>query len=357
MRERTPPETHPPCRERLPRLQSPAWMRTYDPQQVAALSEPERLARLKPFTEEPFDPISLERAGFLSEVGLQAEDELWLRAGACLWSWLSTPLIPRAFSEEALSHNQLPEVYLAEARGFVEEALWIAAERLYLRCERILNHPRATFAAHSLTLKLAEFEALRTRWKREMPVQDSLLHAGLMLQLRGLGLAAPELARRMEQQRFRRVFWFLVFKRPVLSELRHNEVEITVALTSPLHPETRYSVSAGFAREFTENSELGPELWARQWAQYFDQASTVSQSEFRALLDHFEEKERYKWLNLVAVGGGAKARRAVAAVALAAVQKLENADDVASLERLWGLIPAFSEQYELQQVLKKRFGL
>lgn len=332
-------------------------MRTYDPAQLAELEDPARLTRLKPFLSDAFDPISLDRPGFLAEVGLQPGDEGWLRAGALYWSWLVTPVVPRAFAEEARSRNQFSEVFLQEARGLSGEALWVQGERLFLRCQRILQASNPTKAAASLTLKLGEFEALRARWKTEMADRDQALLDGLLLQLRGVGQEIPALAQRMEAQTFRRVFWLFVFKRPMLSDVKPDEVEVTVGLASPLEASRLYSVSASFAREFAENSDLSPELWAKQWTQFLAERPRVSNAEFVALLDHFQDRDRYKWPNLVAVGG-AKARRAVAAVALQALQKLDSADDTASLERLWKLMDDdFATRHELQQVLKKRFKL
>lgn len=332
-------------------------MRTYEPEKLAELEDPAVLARLKPFLSDAFDPISLDRPGFLAEVGLQPADEAWLRAGAFYWSWLLTPVVARAFSEEARSRNQFPEVFLQEARGLHGETLWVQAERLFLRCERILAATPATSAATSLGLKLAEFEALRARWRTEMASRDQAMLDGLLLHLRGLGQSVPELAKRMEQQTFRRILWLFVVKRPLLSDVKPDEVEVTVLLASPLDPGRQYSVAASFAQEFAENSELSPELWAKQWTQFLAERPKVSPSEFVALLDHFQDKDRYKWPNLVAVGG-AKARRAVAAVALQALQKLESAGDTVAMERLWKLMDEdFATRHELQQVLKKRFKL
>jgi hypothetical protein len=335
----------------------PQTMRTYDPARLAELEDPATLTRLKPFLSDAFDPISLDRPGFLAEIGLQPTDENWLRAGAFFWTWLTTPVLPRAFAEEARSRNQFPEVFLQEALGLTAGALWVQGERLYLRCERILHSPSATKTAASLGLKLAELEALRARWKAEMPDRDQALLDGFLLQLRGVGQQVPELAKRMEAQTFRRVFWLFVFKRPMLSALGPDEVEVTVGLVSPLDGAKRYSVSASFAREFAENSDLSPELWAKQWTQFLAERPRVSGNEFLALLDHFQDQNRYKWPNLVAVGG-AKARRAVAAVALQALQKLDSANDTAALERLWKLMDDdFAARHELQSVLKKRFKL
>lgn len=332
-------------------------MRTYDPARLAELEDPATLTRLKPFLSDAFDPISLERPGFLAEVGLQPGDETWLRAGAVYWSWLVTPVVPRAFAEEARSRNQFSEVFLQEARGLTGEALWVLGERLFLRCQQIVQAANPTKAAASLNLKLAEFEALRARWKNEMSDRDQWLLDGLLLQLRSVGQDIAPLAKRMEQQTFRRVFWVFVFRRPMLSELQPDAVEVTVGLTSPLDSSRQYSVSASFARELAENSDLSPELWAKQWTQFLAERPRVSNAEFVALLDHFQDKERYKWPNLVAVGG-AKARRAVAAVALQALQKLDSADDTVALERLWKLMDDdFATRHELQQVLKKRFKL
>ena len=116
-------------------------------------------------------------------------------------------------------------------------------------------------------------------------------------------------------------------------------------------------MAASFAKEVAENQEIPAELWAKGWADYIGKRTTFTAEEFRALLEHFQDRERFKWPNLVAIKGATKARRAVAAVALSALERLDSSDDTVSLDRLWQMIPDFSERYDLQQVLKKRFKL
>lgn len=328
-------------------------MRSYQPERLEQLEDPATLQRLKPFLTDTFDPISLERPGFLQEIGLQPQDEGWLRAGAYCQQWLYSPVFARAFAEEARFKKLAPAEFLESCRGLVEEPLWRQAERLFLRIQKLVLHPEASKAARQLALKLTDFESLRSRWKAEMQHQDQLALDGLMLQLRGVGQADAVLAKRMEEQTFERFWFFFRRRRPMLTDVRDEEIELSVALAVGGKD---FAVAASFAKEMEENQELSPELWARQWADYFSKRSRVSADEFRALLEHFQDKERFKWPNLVAVGK-ARARRAVAAVALAALERLETADDTPSLERLWQMIPDFSERYELQQVLKKRFGL
>lgn len=327
-------------------------MRSYLPEKLAELEDPATLQRLKPLLSDAFDVISLDRPGFLAELGLLESDESWLRAGAQFQSWLYTPVLPRALAEEASSAKLTNEEFLTRCLGLIGEALWRQGERLFLRCERLLTHPEASRAAQELGLKLTDFEALRTRWKTQGNLDQQVLD-GLMLQLRGVGQAPSLLEKRMEQQREKRFLWFFRIQRPVLTKVSDDEIELTTALT--LAGKT-FSVSASFAREVGENSKLSPELWARQWGDYLNKRSRVTTEEFRAMLEHFEEGERYKAPNLVALHR-AKARRAVAAVAFMALERLESADDTASLERLWKMVPDFSERYDLQQVLKKRFGL
>jgi hypothetical protein len=328
-------------------------MRSYQPDRLEQLEDPATLQRLKPFLSDVFDPISLDRPGFLQEIGLKAEDEGWLRAGAYVQGWLPTPIVPRAFAEEARLKKLKPAEFIERSLGLVEESLWRQAERLFLRCQRLVLHPEASKVARQLGLKLVELEALRTRWKAEMITSDQWALDGLMLQLRGVGQAGPALVKRMEEQTTQKFWFFFRRLRPILTQVSDDEIEVNVALS--LGDKT-YAVAASFAKEMDENKELSPELWAKQWADYLGKRSRVSQDEFCALLDHFQDKDRYKWPNLVALAR-AKARRAVAAVALTALERLESAEDTASLERLWQMIPDFSERYELQQVLKKRFGL
>ena len=328
-------------------------MRSYQPERLEQLEDPATLQRLKPFLSDAFDPISLDRPGFLQEIGLQPGDEGWLRAGAYAQGWLPTPILPRAFAEEARFKKMKPAEFVERSLGLVEEALWRQAERLFLRCQRLVLHPEASKVAKQLGLKLVELEALRTRWKSEMPTSDQWALDGLMLQLRGVGQAGPAFVKRIEEQTTQKFWFFFRRLRPILTQVSDEEIEINVALTMA---DKTYAVAASFAKEMDENKELSPELWAKQWADYLGKRTRVSGDEFRALLDHFQDKDRYKWPNLVALAR-AKARRAVAAVALTALERLESAEDTASLERLWQMIPDFSERYELQQVLKKRFGL
>ena len=328
-------------------------MRSYQPERLEQLEDPAVLQRLKPFLSEAFDPISLDRPGFLAEIGLQPEDEGWLRAGAYSQSWVYTPIVARALAEEARSLKLSPAEFLERSLGLVGEELWRQGERLFLRCQRLALHPEASKAARQLGLKLADFEALRTRWKAEMPTSDQWALDGLLLQLRGVGLGRAALIPRLEEQTYQKFWIFFRRLRPMLTQVSDDEIEVTVVLEMG---SKSYPVAASFSKEMLENKELSPDLWAKQWADYLGKRTRVSGPEFQALLDHFQDKERYKWPNLVALTG-AKARRAVAAVALNALQRLESVEDTASLERLWQMIPDFSERYELQQVLKKRFGL
>lgn len=328
-------------------------MRSYQPERLEQLEDPATLQRLKPFLTDTFDVISLERPGFLAEIGLQPQDEGWLRAGAYCQGWLYTPVLPRAFAEEARSQKLSSAAFLERCQGLIGEALWRQAERLFLRCQRLVLHPEASKAAAQLGLKLPDLEHLRTRWKSEMPTSDQLALDGIMLQLRGVGQPAPTMAGRMDEQTTQKFWFFFRRQRPMLTDVKDDEIEVTVALS--LHGKT-FAVSASYAKEMGENQELSAELWARQWMDYLDKRSRISHEEFKALLEHFQDQERFKWPNLVAVKG-AKAMRAMAAVALKALQKLESVDDTASLERLWHMIPDFAERYELQQVLKKRFGI
>lgn len=331
-------------------------MRSYQPEKLQQLENPACLQRLKPFLSEPFDTISLERPGFLQEIGLQPDDEAWLRASAYFWSWAPSPVVARALSEEARSRKETPGGFLERAQGLLDEALWRQAERLMLRSERLLFHPEASRAAKSMQLPLKELEALRTRWRQEKESSDQLFLDGWLLQLRGQILKPADLIKRMEAQASQKFWFFFRRARPVLTDVRDEEIEVTVALSSPLDASRQYAVAASFQKELLENQELSPELWAKQWIDYLGKRQRVSRDEFVALLDHFSDKERFRWPNLVAAGG-TKARRAVAAVALKALERVESAEDTASLERLWQMIPDFSERYELQQVLKKRFGV
>ncbi|MBN9415554.1 hypothetical protein ABS71_09365 [bacterium SCN 62-11] len=329
-------------------------MRSYLPEQIDDLEDPATLQRLKPFLSDVFDPISLDRPGFLAEIGLQPTDECWLRAGAYFQSWLFTPVLPRALSEEARSKKLTNLEFLERSKGMNGEALWRQGERLFLRCQRLLNHSEASKAAEQLGLKLPDYEALRTRWKKEMDQKDQLMLNGILLQLRGVGQETAALAKRMDEQTTETYALFLTRNRPMLTEVSDEEIELTMALE--LNGKT-FSVAASFAKEVAENQELPPELWAKGWGDFISTRTRFSSDEFRALLEHFQDRERYKWPNLVAIKGATKARRAVAAVALAALQKLESAEDTASIDRLWQMIPDFSERYDLQQVLKKRFNL
>lgn len=329
-------------------------MRSYLPERIEELEDPATLQRLKPFLSEAFDPISLDRPGFLAEIGLQPGDECWLRAGAYYQSWLYTPVLPRAFSEEARSQKQNNLEFLERSKGLTGETLWRQGERLFLRCQRLLYHPEASKAAEQMGLKLPEYEALRTRWKKEVDQKDQLVLDGLLLQLRGVGQETAALARRMDEQTTETYAFILTRNRPMLTQVADEEIELTMALD--INGKV-FSVAASFAKEVGENQELPPELWAKGWGEYIGTRSRFTGEEFRALLEHFQDRERFKWPNLVAIKGATKARRAVAAVALAALQKLESAEDTSSIERLWQMIPDFSERYDLQQVLKKRFNL
>jgi hypothetical protein len=328
-------------------------MRSYRPEVLGHLEDPATLTRLRPFLQDLFDPISLQRPNFLAEVGLLPEDEVWLRGGAYWQSWSSTTLVARAFSDEALSQKLTGQEWLERVKGLVGEALWRQAERILLRCQRMLFSPEASRMAKQLSLSLTDFERLRTRWRNEMEHQDQDFLDGLMLQLRGVGARSEWLATQMQAQRFERFWWFFRRQRPILTSVDNAEIELSVALELAGQS---YGVASSFAQEVKENSDLSPELWARQWVDYLGKRSKLSNQEFRALLAHFADKERFRWPNLVALSG-AKARRAVAAVAFRALEKLESAEDTASLEKLWQMVPDFSERYELQQVLKKRFGL
>lgn len=329
-------------------------MRSYLPERIDDLEDPATLQRLKPFLSDTFDPISLDRPGFLAEIGLKPTDECWLRAGAYCQSWLHTPVFARAFSEEARSKKLSNLEFLERSKGLNGEALWRQGERLFLRCQRLLFHPEASKAADQLSLKLADYEALRTRWKKEMEQKDQFMLDGLLLQLRGVGQDTAALAKRMDEQTTETYALFLTRNRPMLTEVGDEEIELITALE--INGKS-FAVAASFAKEVAENQELPPELWAKGWGEFIGQRSRFSPDEFRALLEHFEDRERFKWPNLVAIKGATKARRAVAAVALSALQKLESAEDTASIERLWQMIPDFSERYDLQQVLKKRFNL
>ena len=331
-------------------------MRSYQPDKLEQLETPACLQRLKPFLSEPFDTITLERPGFLQEIGLLPSDEDWLRASAYFWSWGPTAVAARALSEEARCRKEPPQDFLDHAQGLLGEPLWKQAERLMLRTERLLFHPEASRTAKSMDIPLKELEALRTRWRNEKPTSDQLFLDGWMLQLRGQCLPKTDLVKRMQHQASQKFWFFFRRARPILTQVRDDEIEVTVALASPLDPAKRYAVAASFQKELLENQELSPELWAKQWIDYLGKRQRLSLDEFVALLDHFTDKERFRWPNLVAAGG-TKARRAVAAVALKALERVESADDTASLERLWQMIPDFSERYELQQVLKKRFGV
>lgn len=317
-------------------------MRVFQSEQVAQLDERALTERLKPFLSDGFDPISLQRPGFLSEIGLEPEDEAWLRGGGTVWTWLSDPVFLRALAEEAVARQATPDVYLQNSAAWSGEQLWRAAESVMQRGEQILRHPAA---AAELGLKPADLQERSRRWSAE----DGALLDGVMLLLRGLVLPPAELARRLALAVEKKTLGIFTSRRAPLTHLDPDQVQPTVALRG-------HAVGVDFAREMEENAELNPELWGRQWVDFLSRRKHVSQGEFVTLLEHLEEKERYRWKELVAVGG-ARARRAVAAIALLALERLPSAEDTASLERLWKLIDDFSERYELQQLLKTRFGL
>lgn len=330
-------------------------MRSFQPERLEQLEDPALLQRLRPFLSECFEAISLQRPGFLEEIGLRAGDDLWLLASSYYLGWSSTPVMVRAWAEEARSKKLTPKLFLEQSQGLVDEALWRQAERLFLRCQQLCRHPAAATTAASLKISLKEYEALRSRWKSEIEANEQHLLDGIILHLRGCGPKNEDFIPKMESQTRKRFLWFFWRMLPVLTQVSDDEIEPVTGFASPLPGGPVYSVATSFAREMSENSELSPELWAKQWADYLSKRKKISRDEFRAILDHFEDKERFKWPNLVAVGG-AKARRAVAAVALQALRRLGDFDDTQAHERLWQMIPDFSERYELQQLLKKAAG-
>lgn len=330
-------------------------MRGFFPERLEQLEDPSLLQRLKPFLSDCFDPISLQRPGFLEEIGLCPGDELWLLGSSCYLGWSSTPLVARAWAEEARAKKLAARTLLENARGLIGEALWRQAERLLLRCQQLATHPSPGLVARELAMPLKDYEHLRGRWKAEMTEQDQALLDGLILHLRGAGPDSTEFLARVEKQTRTRFLWFFWKQRAQLTRVEDAQIEPTTTMASPLDPTVIYLVASSFARELSENSELSAELWARQWVDYLSKRPRIGHDEFRALLDHFEDKERFRWKNLVAVGG-ARARRAVAAVALMALQRLEDREDTQAQERLWQMLPDFSERHELQQVLKKAAG-
>lgn len=330
-------------------------MRSFQPERLEQLEDPALLQRLRPFLSECFEAISLQRPGFLEEIGLHPGDEFWLLASSYYLGWSSSPLMSRAWAEEARAKKVAPKAFLEQSQGLVDEALWRQAERIFLRCQQLARHPSAATTAASLGMTLKDFEALRSRWKAEIEANDQHLLDGIILHLRGCGPKVEEFLPKMEAQTRKRFLWFFWRMLPVLTQVNDSEIEPVTALPSPLQGGPIYSVAMSFSREMSENSELSPELWAKQWADYLSKRKKISRDEFRAMLDHFQDKERFKWPNLVAVGG-AKARRAVAAVALQALRRLGDFDDTQAHERLWQMIPDFAERYELQQLLKKAAG-
>ena len=127
-------------------------------------------------------------------------------------------------------------------------------------------------------------------------------------------------------------------------------------MASPLGTGTQYLVRDSLAKEIEENSHLNPQLWGKQWVDYFQKHKNITNSEFRALLDHLEEGGRHRWPDMVAVGG-ARARRGVAAVAVGVLESLAAGDDPEAIQRLFTLVENFSEHHEMKAVLKKRFGV
>ncbi len=330
-------------------------MRSFQPDRLEQLENPALVQRLRPFLSECFEPISLQRPGFLEEIGLQVGDDLWLLGSSYYLGWSSTPIMARAWAEEARSKKLSPKLFLEQSQGLVDESLWRQAERIFLRCQQLARHGSPSSVASSLGISLKDYEALRNRWKAEIEANDQHLLDGIILHLRGCGPKVEEFVPKMEAQTRKRFLWFFWRALPILTQVSDAEIEPSTSLASPLAGGPVYSVATSFAREMAENAELSPELWAKQWADYLSKRKKISRDEFRAMLDHFEDKERFKWPNLVAVGG-AKARRAVAAVALQALRRLGDFDDTKAHERLWQMIPDFSERYELQQLLKKAAG-
>lgn len=333
-------------------------MRTFDQAFSRVLQDDSSRKRVAPFLSEPFDPAPLARPTFLAEIGLEPMDGEVLRVGVVGQYWTPTAVFARALAEELHDRKENPEVFFNDYPAADERKQWVTAQKVFLRMEQLVNATQDRGkVADELQVPIGQLDAWRKMWKETMGQYDQSLSLAIQLRLLGVGLPPQkQLLENLEAQTHATFLWAFHTDRPVLTKVTDADVEIVLPFPSPLDASKSYLVRETLAKEIQDNSHLSPLLWGKAWIDYLASHKNLSNQEFRAVLDHLEQDGRNKWPDMVA-GQGARARRAVAALATSLLESLHSGDDSEAIQRLFNLIENFSEHHDMKAVLKRRFNL
>jgi hypothetical protein len=325
-------------------------MPIYDAARVQNLQDAEARKRVSPFLAEEFDAITLDRPGFLQEVGLEPGDEALLRLGALGQEQLRHPLFWRALGEEIRTSGAPPAAFFERVPSTAPESQWLTACRIWQRWQQLMDPARCApqVVASQLEISREDLEKRRQALSSLTPDGEVDLILAIMLQLLGVGTARAALDAAVDHQLHQRAFLFFTSDRPNLTHLENGPGEVELLRGTRM-------VRRSLAEHLDRSAALGAELWAQGWLKYLSTHQNLSTDEFQAIVDHLQDQDRYRWTLMVAAGN-TKARRAVAAVAIAATEALATNQDTAGLQRLFGLFEDFSERYAIEGVLKRKFG-
>lgn len=324
------------------------------------LQSPSALKQIAPYLSDEFDPLSLDRPGFVSDLGLEPAQGRLLLAGALGQTWLPTVLFYRALADEIRAEKLELASILEQFQAQDPKRQGLIGQHVASRMDSLIgNEKKRSQILSELRIDPQQFSEYRKSWNQAKESRHDFLRLiGLAVQLRLLGLGFPlnPLKPAVEAQYTWVFLWFFRFARPVISEVSASASEGSLEAQSPLDPSRVYIVRESLLAEVKENSVLNAALWGRQWVDYFANHRQLTDAEFNYFLDHLQDQNRYKWPDMVPTKGG-RPKRAVAAVAGALLEAIAGAQDTEALARLFKLVENFSEHHDMKAVLTRRFGI
>jgi hypothetical protein len=324
-------------------------MPIYDASRMETLQNADARQRIAPLLADHFDPISLQRPGFATEIGLQSGDDDLLRLGSVGQAELHHPLFFRALAEEIRARSEKVDGFLAGFPALPAEQQWLLGCRIWGRWLQLLDANRCSPKTVAAQLEIASEDLEKHRQTQTRLSQEQQTELVLAIVLALLGVGSQKLGQDVEHQLHRKTFMVFQSDTPNLTDLGTQVTELQTSVDTPHGP---VIVRRSLQTQLADNASLDPELWTKNWLAYFPTHRNLTAQEFSLFLDHLEANDRYKW-TLMAAAGNTKARRAVASVAVAAVHALGERGDQALLQRLLKLFPEFSERYDLEAAWKK----
>ncbi len=335
-------------------------MLAQNPELSKLIQAPDVRKRLLPYLDDDFDPISLQRPGFLADLGFDPETGELLKSAALGRTWLTTLIFYRALAEEIRATSNSIDNVVDNFAAFDEAGQWKIASETAMRMHFLLtNQPQQAAVIKELGIKPEDYSALRGQWETSVASNPKFVFSlalAVQLRLMGTGFPIVPLKAPLQLQSSKTYFWFFKVSRPILSKIEVDNFESIVDFPSPINSVNVYKIRESMANEIKENGTLTALLWMRQWMDYLQKHRRLTQHEFRCMLDHFEDAGRNSWPDMAA-GPKGKPKRAVAIVATELLEAIAEGNDNDGFARLFRLITNFNEQHDMKAVLKRRFGI